>query len=279
MTNATMIKNMSNEEYHAHSAFSSSQIKTLNKTPAHFYAQYLAKDKEKKEPTACMLLGTTVHALLLEAETFDSEFIVKKNLDGRTKEGKEYNKNFPELSKGKTIVSEEMYQTALKIVEVTKTHPVAKLLNLPNCINEASIFYTDRETGLNLRVRPDFHIPPCEQFPNGLIVDLKTTKNAEYSSFSKDIHNLGYHLSASMYCEGFMELYNTPIEPNYILLVAEKVAPFGVIAYQMDSRTMLKGNELLHRNLATLAECLTNNHFPSYSQSIKTISLPNWAFK
>ena len=56
---------MTNNEYHAHPALSASGLKLLNKTPAHYYAQYLAPDRVKPEPTKAMKLGTMIHTCLL----------------------------------------------------------------------------------------------------------------------------------------------------------------------------------------------------------------------
>ena len=50
---------------------------------------------------------------------------------------------------------------------------------------EASIFYVDPVFDLQLRVRPDFHIVPCDAFPNGVILDLKTTTDARQNTFQR----------------------------------------------------------------------------------------------
>ncbi len=274
-----LIQNLSNAEYHKRKEFSSSQIKDLGngKTPAHFFAKHLAEDKAEKTESTDMLLGTTVHALLLEGDKFDTEFAVKEKVDGRTKAGKEYNANFAKQAEGKTVINKAMYEQAKTMSDNMKKHPVAKLLNLPNAIAEASIIYQDDETGLNLRVRPDFMIPPCEQFINGLIVDVKTTGEANHSAFAKTIYNFGYHISASMYCDGFMKLYDTINRPDYLLLVVEREAPYAVIAYQLDEPTMQVGNQVLRRNLAILANCQATGQYPAYPSEPQSISLPSWA--
>lgn len=40
-------------------------------------------------------------------------------------------------------------------------------------IAEASIFFTDPIYDLQLRIRPDYHIIPCDRYPNGLIIGTK----------------------------------------------------------------------------------------------------------
>lgn len=272
----TLITNMTNAEYHAHSAFSSSQINEILRTPAHFYAKHIAKTTTKK-PSDNMLLGTLVHTLLLENDKFANEYAISQKFDKRTKQGKTDAQVFEQANAGKIIIDEQMYETALSMTDNLKQHIVAKLLQQNNTIAEASIFYTDVETGINCRIRPDFHIPPCNNFPNGLIVDLKTTDNASTIQLAKTIYNFGYHISAVMYQDGFMQHYQTNEPPPFIWLVAEREAPFVVVSYAPDEQTLFKGHDKKSLALTTLANCLKNNHFPAYANEILTINLPKYA--
>lgn len=272
----TIITDMTNAKYHQQKAFSSSQIKDILRTPAHFFAKHMS-EKTPKAPTSDMLLGSVVHTLLLENDKFAEEYAVSTKFDRRTKQGKADAEEFEQANIGKTIIDQDTYDKALLMTTSLQQHNVAKLLKTNNAIAEASIFYTDKETGLECRIRPDFHIPPCEVFPNGLIVDLKTTDNARSSSFAKTIHNFGYHISAAMYQDGFMQYYQTNEPPPFIWLVAEREAPYAVIAYSPDDETLYKGHDKKSQALSTLAECLKTNHFPAYSSDILTIEMPKWA--
>lgn len=277
MSEAKIILDLSNEDYHSKPDFSSSQIKDMLRTPAHFYAKHISKDAKKSEPTKSMLLGTVVHSLVLESDKFSNEYAISQNFDRRTKKGKAAAAEFEELTAGKTIIDDEMYQQAKAMAENVLKHPVAKLLKLPDMINEASIFYTDSETGLDCRIRPDFHLPPCDAFPNGLIVDLKTTDNAGYFAFNRTIVNFGYHISAAMYCDGFMQLYDTKEPPAFIWLVVERDAPYAPIAYSPDSTTLAKGWDKKSEALIILADCLAKDEWNAYSTDILNIELPKWA--
>lgn len=272
----TLITDMSNAEYHDQSAFSSSQIKDILRTPAHFYTKHLGKTT-KKAPSADMLLGSVVHTLLLENDKFATEYAISQKFDKRTKQGKVDAEKFEQENMGKTIIDQDIYDTALQMAKSLGQHNVAKLLKTNHAIAEASIFYTDVETGLDCRIRLDFHIPPCDIFPNGLIVDLKTTDNASSGQFARTIYNFGYHISAAMYQDGFVQHYQTNEPPPFIWLVAEREAPYAVIAYNPDHETLHKGHDKKSQALQMLAQCLQENHFPAYSSDILTISLPNWA--
>lgn len=276
MSNAKLILDMSNNEYHAHSALSSSQIKDVLRSPAHFFDKHI-KPGELKEPTANMLLGTLVHSLVLEPESFESEYAISQKFDRRTKKGKADAKAFEEANSDKTIIDQDMYDQAQAIANSIHTHPVAKLLMLPNMTNEASIFYTDPLTGLACRVRPDYHLPPCDAFPNGLIVDLKSTDNATNKAFQRTIVNFGYHVSAAMYQDGYMAYYKTVEAPAYIWLVVERDSPYASIAYTPSDESLEKGHDKKNEALKIISECRQSSYWPAYDQEVLEINLPAWA--
>lgn len=266
-----------NNEYHAMPEFSSTQIKDVLRTPAHFYAKHLAGDRGHKDPTPNMLLGTVVHSLLLEPDNFNNEYAISQKFDRRTKQGKADAAEFDKENAHKMVIDAELYSEAKAITAQLEKHSVSTLLRLPDMIAEASIFYDDAETGLNCRIRPDFHLPPCDAFPNGLIVDLKTTDNASYTRFNRTIVNFGYHISAAMYCDGFMRLYETEQAPAYIWLVGERDAPYAVIAYSPNFETMQKGDDKKREALQLIADCIAANEWPAYSTDVLDINLPAWA--
>lgn len=269
--------NLPNDEYHAMPELSSSQIKDVLRTPAHFYAKHMAVDKKTNAPTPNMLLGTVVHSLLLEPDRFDSEYVISQKFDRRTKLGKVDAAEFEAVNADKVVIDEAIYSEAKQITAQLAKHSVSKLLRLPDMIAEASIFYSDEATGLDCRIRPDFHLPPCDAFPNGLIVDLKTTDNASYHSFNRTIINFGYHISAAMYCDGFMAYYKTTEPPPFIWLIGERDAPYAVIAYQPNFETMQKGYEKFSEAMQLINECMQTNDWYGYPTDILDINLPAWA--
>lgn len=274
---ATILTDLPNDDYHARPEFSSSQIKDALRTPAHFYARHMAFDKKTNAPTANMLLGTVVHTLVLESDKFDDEYAIAPTFDRRTKAGKAAAEEFAAANAHKTVISDGIKNQAQMMADSILRHPVARLIRLPNIIAEASIFYKDTATGLDCRIRPDFHLPPCEVFQHGLIVDLKTTDNASYHAFNRTIANFGYHISAAMYNDGFMQLYGTTEPPAFIWLIGERDAPYAAIAYQPDFETLQKGDDAKNDALQTIADCLSTGDWYGYPTDILNINLPKWA--
>ena len=271
--NASIAFDMSNEKYHSLPAISSTQLKTVLRSPAHFYAAHVAEGRKQKAPTDSMKLGSAVHALFLEPQA--DEIAIAPPCDKRTKAGREAWAAFEVSNLHKIILTEEQHDTAQAMVASLRAHPIHQIIMDGVGHREASIFYRDTESGLSCRVRPDYHIAPCDAWKNGLIIDLKTTDDAREGAFARTIATFGYHTSAAMYCDGFNALYGTT--PDFIWLVIERDAPHACAAYMLTEDLAFIGHGRKREALELIAHCQRMNHWPSYSQEIKPITLPNWA--
>src|SRR6056297_780015 len=90
-----IIRNESNEDYHANKAISSSHAKLAYKS------LQLFKDNEdgliERKESPAMALGSAIHTAVLEPDEYTNRYIVKpEGLNGRTKEGKEFAKKCAE---------------------------------------------------------------------------------------------------------------------------------------------------------------------------------------
>ncbi|HET8667305.1 MAG TPA: PD-(D/E)XK nuclease-like domain-containing protein, partial [Terriglobales bacterium] len=178
-----IIHGMSNAEYHSQPSVSSSQLKTILRSPAHYAYAYLSGIPQK-EPTPSMVLGTLTHSCYLEPQRYEQDYIVAPEVDRRTKEGKAAYAEFQAMANGRTIVTEEQAALAEAMAASLRKHDVEMLIRDGGHV-ESSIFYTDTETGHACRIRPDWHLPPCADWPTGIIVDLKTTDDARPEAFAR----------------------------------------------------------------------------------------------
>lgn len=288
--NTSMVECMSNDEYHAHPAFSSSQLKDLLRSAAHFYVNSITREV-KKEATAAMDLGTLVHTLFLEPDAFESEYqlmpedaparptsaqINAKKPSDETIARIAWWQQFEENTAGKQIISLADYETAIAMAEKLRTLSMYSVMQNNPGMPEASIFFTDPIYGLQLRIRPDWHIPPCDAFPNGLIIDLKTTDDARPHAFSNTCDKFCYDLSAAMYQEGFQEYYQTDEKPDFIFLVAERKAPFNVKQYKASDLFISCGEQRYKQSKSLLAESMLVNEWHGYSLALEEIHMPSY---
>lgn len=275
-----LIIGMSNADYHAHESLSSSGVKVFNRSPLHYWQAYLNPNREEVETKATMNLGSLVHTLFLEPDQYSAEYaILPDDINKRTKEGKAAFVVFEEANAGKCLITAEQLQQAQGMVAALEAHPVTQVLDQHVGIVEASIFYADPVTGVECRVRPDWCLPPCDAFPNGLIIDLKSTDDARPTAFARTCANFGYDLSAAMYVDAFQLHYQTSDAPDFLFLVAERDAPFAVACYQASYDMLTNGRIKLNRSLSQFAKCQISNIWPGYDSTIKAIELPAWANK
>lgn len=269
---------MSNTDYHNSAAIGSSMLKELRKSPLHCWDAYINPDRERKAATPAMQIGTCFHTMLLEPETASKVFtIVPEGIDRRSKEGKAL---FAEIDASGVIpLKKDDHDRLAKMVESAKAHPVTSVVLSQQGLVEASLVWTETTTGLNMtcKMRPDFHVPPCEAFPNGLIVDLKSAAEADYDGFSRAAFNMGYYIQSAWYTSGFMAYYGTSEPPAFLFLAVEKERPFACAWYAADQDMIELGNSENTRLLHLFAECASSNHWPGYPTDVRPLSLPAWA--
>jgi exodeoxyribonuclease VIII len=179
---------ISNKEYREREGVSSSDLKKLMKSPAHF--RYW-KDNPQ-EDTPALLLGRAAHKYVLETYDFYNEFAVAPNVDRRTTKGKEEWAKFIAESEGKDVITQEQFEQidAMRTAAYA-THFVSKLLSGEK---ELSFFCVDEETGLTIKARPD-----CITEFNGknILIDYKTCADAENTKFCRDSIKFGYDKKTS----------------------------------------------------------------------------------
>ena len=251
----------------------------MERSALHYWQAYVNPEREQKEATAAMITGTAWHTALFEPHNYARDFVeVPEGIDRRTKEGKAL---FAEIERiGQTPFKPAEFKQPLKMAELASKHPVmSMLLNHENCIIENSIFITDEETSLTLKIRPDLAIIPCEQFPNGLILDGKTTVDASPAAFGRSSWDLQYHMQAAYYADVWKRFWKTDARPPFIFFAQEKTAPYAMAIYSMPEKMMDYGHKVYRDHLLTIKQCHMTGEWPSYNKEIVNISIPVWAEK
>jgi hypothetical protein len=247
---------ISNTDYHKDPAIGSTSLKTLaTRTPAHYQ-----HDKTHPKFSDAFTLGTAAHSLILENDISGIAVIQADNwLTKAAKEAKA-----EALAEGRQpLLKKEMDQVA-SMYEAAMDHPVARELFRGHKA-EQSVFWD--EDGLTLKCRPDAWKP-------GMLVDLKTTLNADPNEFGKTAHNFGYHQSAAHYIDGVKAATGEELPFKFVLV--EKTAPYLVSVVELDIEAINIGRQLNDRAKRIYRECVETNTWPGYPNA-DLISLPMWA--
>jgi hypothetical protein len=244
--------------YHAGPGVSSTGLKEILKSPAHYQA---SKD-EVRVDSAALRFGRLVHLRLLEPAVFEATTIKKPEVDGRTKEGRAINAEFAEISAGKEVITEAEAAKLEAMARAAKTNRLASNI-FGKGLAEISVYWTDEATGVLCKARADL-------LHSEVIFDLKTCYSAQPKEFQKAIANYQYHLSASFYFDGFQTV--TPVK-NFSWIAVEKDAPYCFGFYAADQELLNLGRAEYQKALAIYAECDKAGQWPGYAQEFVNISM------
>jgi hypothetical protein len=297
LTKETMMKtvytdgvyDITNEQYHASEGISRSKLMLLDKSPYHFWYETMSGLADKQEATPAMNIGSAFHTMLLEPVNFQREFCVKPKLEvlppavlmkdvgkeqyeqvkaARTivqNRNHELMEEFKQYSEGKILLTDEQFSKVSKMVELVNRHEIVTTL-LDEAVYEQSIFWTDKETGLQFKTRPDI-------WSSKMVVDLKTTNNASAHSFMRSALEYGYYLQAGMAHEACKAL-GKPFD-MFVILACEKEAPHVPAIYIMKDDALQFGINQFTTYKRKLKKCLDENKWEGYL--VQELAVPKYA--
>lgn len=259
------VHDISSDEYHASEGISRSRLMLLDKSPYHFWYDVLSGRAKPKDSTPAMLIGSLFHTILLEPDKFDKEYAVAPKIDRRTSVGKEQWHEFSVYSEGKTIVTMDQYDKAYQMAAGIREHEIVQTL-LDEAVFEQSVYWTDEETGLQFKTRPDI-------WSSKMVVDLKTTADANPFGFQRSALSYGYFIQAGMAFEGCKAL-GKPFE-MFTILACEKEEPHVPAVFIMDDEALQFGIDQFISYKRRLKACFDSGKWPGYP--VQELSVPKYA--
>ena len=261
---------ISNDEYHGGEGISKSGLDVFARSPLHYWSRYLDPKREAREPTPAMRLGTAIHTAVLEPGEFASRHHVAPEVDRRTKDGKIIWQDAMDtaVAAGAELISNADAQICMSITAVVRSHPTARKV-FTTGEAELSCYWTDRETGILCKCRPDWLNLP-------LIVDLKSTEDASPEGFQRSAWNWRYWVQAAWYMDGVEQA--TGQRPDAFVFAAfEKAAPFAPAFYFADKDMIDMGRAEYRKLLRRLADCKASDTWPGYDTAVQPLAVPLWA--
>lgn len=256
-----------NEIYHGdRSAVSSSNLKLVLRSPAHF----VALQQEPEESTAALAFGTALHSALLEPAKYRAIYVAKPNVNRRTKTGKALAETMASVLADKVQISPASMAEVEAMVASARRHPrVVGMLQSGEA--EVSYVWRDEATGILCKCRPDW------LKDDDAIWDVKSCIDASPEGFSRACAKYHYHVSAAFYVEGVRKLTSRTLPFRFV--ACEKGPPFAVAVYEASEGFLRSGRRLVRQALDRLRECRDQGTWPSYQPDgrIEPIELPRWA--
>jgi exodeoxyribonuclease VIII len=253
MSGNQFVADMPNSEYHGGKGVSKTTIDMAAADP--YRPEWSRKCPQDEDKIKTFDFGDAMHAICLEPERLKSEFIALPPLDARTKVGKALKAEFIEAHKGyKILTDEEMTQLNL-MFESVMAHREARALIEADGIAEGSYFWTDEQTGLECKCRPDKHIES-----QSLLVDVKTAPSLVKFNYSVDDYR--YYVQDPWYCDG-VSRFGDQVRMEF--LVIQKTIECGrypVMVVKLPQEAIEYGRAVYREDLNRYAEFLSSGVKP-----------------
>lgn len=248
--NASVIHDLDSREYHADkSRLNASSIKIILRSPSHYKTSLSAESKSTPE----MEFGTLYHTCTLEPEK------VQEDCNRLSKKAVE---KLPE---------------AQAMALATLNTKLGSMIKEGKGEAEITIHW-DEQFDLDgelvivkCKARLDYTIIGN----NVIIIDLKSTKDASESEFSKSIENFQYHISAFWYKRAVYAWLGR--DSVFAYIACEKVDPYATAQYISDIEDEMEGKEKCSEALMLYAKAMLTDEWKGYGDDIKTIERPYWA--
>lgn len=237
---------------------SKSSLDLIHRSPAIYdYAQY-----NKREPTASMEKGSLVHTLVLQPNYFKDTYTILP-ADIKQKRGAKY-EEFIADNKDKIIITNSMFTNALKIAEAVSSNPMATCILDSSTAIEESVFCEDF-AGVMRKCRPDI-------VSNGVIYDLKTTKDSSEEAFAATARKYRYHVQAAYYMDVCRDAGVDVIDFGFIVVSTEEPHQCTVF-HKLNDEAIEEGRAEYKADFALLQECLANNSWPGNPEEINVLTI------
>jgi hypothetical protein len=256
-------------EYHADPcptpSLSSSLAKVLlRQSPAHtalmhprLNPQYVNDESSRFD------IGTMAHALLLEND--NSRLVTIEADDWRTKDAKEARDEA--RAAGKLPILFKQAAHLLRMTGVARSFLKSSEVKDYTFTAEQTLAW--QEGPVWCRARPDWL-----SIGHDLILDYKTTDDANPDAFIRQIARMGYDTQAAFYTRGLQAVGSSA---TFVFLAQEIEPPYACSLIALSNAYLEIARAKVDKAIRTWRYCVGQNHWPAYTDRILYAEPPAWA--
>ena len=208
---------LTNDEYRSIKAWSNSDLSNINKGAA---VVEWNKNTTRTEDSEAAIIGTALHAAVLEPEEFAKDYVKTPDFDLRTNAGKASKQSFVDAVGDKIALSHDDYNMVIAMRDSMLAHPIINKLLTSKGQSEVSIFF--EVDGIKCKARPDRIVDPSV-FDQHIVIDVKTSADVE--KFARSVRDYRYHCQDAFYSDAYKKL--TGFKPRFLFAVVGKNKVFG----------------------------------------------------
>ena len=259
----TIMQKETNAEYHADvTHYSHSMLEVFRKSPKLFDKYYITKTLKRPPPSMAMVMGSLLHTLILEPETFGDVFHVAEGCNSRR--GKAWQGMVATAEAyGREPVLPGQVESAQSMATAIKEHPLAAKLLAMEGVTEEPIRW-EKSNGLLLKCKPDKLV-----LDTGLdcllYCEFKSSATPSREKFQWQIRDFGYARQAVHYEDGATAKYSKMVKTVFIVVGNEE--PHDVFTYQLKSTRLEEAYRQNAETLADLHDCLQSGKWQAKDQN------------
>lgn len=270
-------------DYRKADGLNKSSIDKLLRCPAEYHELTLLP---QPEPTPSMRFGTALHSYVLTPEQFLEDVCIL-SAPATTKAGKAQKQEAE--AKGQTVISTDDYERLFRMAGHMRRHPrIRPLLPHVECEvtkgctslpgdSEVSLFWEEEFAGRSIQCKA--RVDRIAILPSGEVIglDVKTTSGGlDPDSLAKTIATYHYHRQAAWYVHGMNKLGLAV--SAFVFVFTSTQPPYLCVPVMVESRAEMLGLEECRLATDAYAEGLQTEEWPTYSDTIEEICLPEWAY-
>ena len=263
-------ENLSEVDYHSNKGFvGSTSLRKILSSPKAFYWDFFKGNTE--ESTDDMKIGTLLHSAVLEGTKFLDKYVLMPDFgDFRSPKNREKRDAWKnDLPAGTMVVKQDELEMIKGVVGSVLEHEYASSL-LKNGKPEISGFYADEETGIKLKVRPDFL-----SFDGTKLIDFKSTRSADWRKYGGSVYDYRYDFQMFMYSEGIKFISGKKPE-MHVHIAVEKKPPYECAVYYFLDEDLGQAHSDYRMSLDKLKHCITENKWQQRQVEAERVYVPNW---
>ena len=257
-------------DYDAHEGERWSHLRFMRLSPLHYQHARKAKHMDSNP----LRIGSALHAMIFEPETYEERFVVYREDKNKGEGARTKWKAFQEEVKARsmTILDADEEARALGMARAIARNPDARQYIAPSLGRaEIPITWTDERTGLICKMRADWITL------EGLILDLKSARSADVRAFGRQAWNLGYFHQADFYARGLAAVTGRKVEEvPFLFVVAESEAPHDSCVFCPCDETRYAAHEEVDKCMDTLMECQRTGVWPGRYQGVQQLKAPTY---
>lgn len=279
------------DDYKKIPAINKSGLDLIAVSPLHYYDAHLAPDREPREPTDDMKLGSAIHTMILEPKEFNDRYVISPEDAPKRPTKAQINAKKPspdsiaaiefwnkfDLEKGeREVISAEDVQICQAINNRFKSSRVVQSL-FEGGKTEVTMIWkkmVDLGDGNSVEVLCKGRVDLLSH----IMLDLKSAMSAQKAKFGKKASDLLYQVQAAWYSDGWSILNDGATIP-FVFGAFEKKRPFACAFFLASEKNLNQGRIIYEILLQRYAKAMASGIWEGYPDSIQELILPPWAGK